>query len=39
MELVNPDLDGTLLDRQSVIAEYASQALQLLTEHFALDAP
>ena len=39
MELVNPDLDGTLLDRQSVIADYTSQVLQLLTEHFALDAP
>jgi hydroxymethylpyrimidine pyrophosphatase-like HAD family hydrolase len=39
MELVNPDLDGTLLDRQSVIADCTSQVLPLFTEHFALDAP
>ena len=39
MELVNPDLDGMPLDRQSVIANYKCRALSLSTEHFARDAP
>jgi Cof subfamily protein (haloacid dehalogenase superfamily) len=33
MELVVFDLDGTLLNRQSVISDYTSETLELLTEH------
>jgi hydroxymethylpyrimidine pyrophosphatase-like HAD family hydrolase len=32
MELVVFDLDGTLLNRDSVISEYTSETLKLLTE-------
>ena len=32
MELLVFDLDGTLLNRESVISEYTSETLELLTE-------
>lgn len=33
MELIVFDLDGTLLDRNSVISEYTSETLELLSKH------